>query len=157
MATDKQRQTARENMRRTATKHGLCRGDTLSTYRACEGVLRNPLTLVAPCWTDTAEFTRGVMDEIGLRPEPDEIGRWRLVALPDLHYLLDLDGTPDPLIVPPAEAFEENPWLPHGDEFKPGYVQWSWYPKRRVPYADPRIGIIAMDWSALRRVQGLLP
>ncbi|QIK65613.1 hypothetical protein G7072_04020 [Nocardioides sp. HDW12B] len=104
MTTQRQRDTARETMRRNATKHGLASGETKSTYYVCKSVLRSPYTLVDPCWHDLAVFTRGVLCEIGPRSGPE----WRLVAVVDLGYLLDPNGEPSKLLI-----------------FKPGCVRWQ--------------------------------
>lgn len=91
MTSDLQRAAAAETLRKTATRHGLARGETLDTYRAVQRVWRDEALLVWPSWrTGLGAFTQGVLDDIGLRPSkfhwvvrltelsPDE--RWRHVT-----------------------------------------------------------------------------
>ena len=135
--TKKRRDIAANTMRRNATKHGLASGKTKSTYYLCKSILDHQPPWfqgddsepsVCEEWLDLVAFVTAVIAEIGPRP----CRHYKLAAVPDLSYLLDLDASPPSVIM------------------KPGFIEWvlpppSAWPKTLPPHPMTEWEVYVID------------
>jgi hypothetical protein len=148
--------------RRKYERHGLARGETLATFKACQDINRNEWTRVCPEWrASDAVFTRAVIAEVGLRPEADQFGRCLLVPTPAWENLIEPGQSTfdreewfysehSRMTLRRERAIPEEVWA--GWVFQPGHVRWRWQSFNRKPKVKSTKPLpekfVRSDWSA---------